>query len=226
MKSLFQKGYIIVHSPFVLKMFRLILGLGSSTYCLAIYPFIVLSKDIHPHRKEYVINHERIHFAQLIETLFIGHFVLAFCEGLYFRFIKRKSGYETLMLHSAEQEAYDNMYDLGYLKQRKHFAHVRKYLVYKPITWPSYHERVLKEEGFAHVFRWTDAPGIVYPAHEHTGKVALYIERGSVIFNFNEKSILCRVGDRIDVPPGVTHRALAGSDGCEFVVGEEIEGDS
>lgn len=215
-----------MHSPFVLKVFRVVLGLGNSTYCLAIYPFIILGKDIHPNRKEYVINHERIHFAQLTETLFIGHFVLAFCEGLYFRFIKRKNGYETLILHSAEQEAYDNMYNLKYLIQRKPFAHIRKYMIHKPVMWSAYHERVLKEEGFTHVFRWTDAPKTAYHSHEHAGKVSFFVEEGDLVMNFPHQSFLYRAGDRVDVPPGVPHTAVIGERGCSYIVGEEIEGDS
>jgi quercetin dioxygenase-like cupin family protein len=83
----------------------------------------------------------------------------------------------------------------------------------------------LKDEGFAHVYEWTDSPGTVYPEHAHKGKVSFYIVEGSVTFSGGINKTVS-VGERFDVPIGVPHSAIVGQEGCVFVVGEEIEGDS
>jgi quercetin dioxygenase-like cupin family protein len=83
----------------------------------------------------------------------------------------------------------------------------------------------LKQEKFAHVFEWSDKPNTEYPEHAHKGKVSFYIIRGSVTFSGDIK-ITVNAGERFDVPVGVKHSAVVGPEGCEWVVGEEIEGDS
>ena len=83
----------------------------------------------------------------------------------------------------------------------------------------------LQSQGFAHVYAWTDAPGATYAAHAHRGRVTLYICKGSVTFSGGTEATLI-AGDRFDVSPGVEHVAHVGAEGCEYIVGEEIEGDS
>jgi predicted nucleotidyltransferase len=83
----------------------------------------------------------------------------------------------------------------------------------------------LKEEGFSHVFDWHDEPNTEYPEHSHKGKVSFYVLKGSVTFS-GEINITVNSGERFDVPVGVKHSAIVGPDGCDWVVGEEIEGDS
>ncbi len=83
----------------------------------------------------------------------------------------------------------------------------------------------LKSEGFTHVFEWHDEPNTSYSEHAHKGKVSFYIVRGSVKFSGGiDKTV--KAGERFDVPPGVPHSAIVGPKGCDWVVGEEIEGDS
>lgn len=83
----------------------------------------------------------------------------------------------------------------------------------------------LKEEGFSHVFDWHDDPNTEYPEHSHKGKVSFYVLNGSVTFT-GEINMTVNYGERFDVPIGVKHSAIVGPDGCDWVVGEEIEGDS
>lgn len=83
----------------------------------------------------------------------------------------------------------------------------------------------LKEEGFAHVFDWHDEPNTKYDPHSHKGKVSFYIIQGSVTFSGGITETI-KAGERFDVPIGVTHSAVVGPEGCDWVVGEEIEGDS
>jgi mannose-6-phosphate isomerase-like protein (cupin superfamily) len=86
----------------------------------------------------------------------------------------------------------------------------------------------LHQEGFPHVYTWQDTAGVTYPQHAHKGSVCLFITSGSVIFTFpetNEQKTVS-VGERFDVPVGVPHTAVVGSEGCGYIVGEMIEGDS
>jgi quercetin dioxygenase-like cupin family protein len=78
---------------------------------------------------------------------------------------------------------------------------------------------------FPHVYTWVDEPFTEYPEHAHKGNVSLFITHGSVTF-FGSIEKTLKAGDRFDVPVGVLHTAKVGSDGCEYIVGEEIEGDS
>jgi mannose-6-phosphate isomerase-like protein (cupin superfamily) len=88
-------------------------------------------------------------------------------------------------------------------------------------------QEILKSEGFAHIYEWHDEPDIKYPSHAHKGNVTLCIERGEVTFHFSDDTIhVVKAGERFDVPVGLEHTAVVGSDGCEYVVGEMIEGDS
>ncbi|MEK7650629.1 MAG: cupin domain-containing protein [Patescibacteria group bacterium] len=87
-------------------------------------------------------------------------------------------------------------------------------------------KRTLTEQGFANVYDWEDKPNTEYPAHAHKGKVSFYVIKGSITMKLDQKTIILKPVDRIDVPVGVTHSAVVGSEGCTFVVGEEIEGDS
>jgi mannose-6-phosphate isomerase-like protein (cupin superfamily) len=87
-------------------------------------------------------------------------------------------------------------------------------------------EEILKKEGFKHIYRWSDNSRITYPKHAHKDKVAMFITSGSIEIVFEDKTIKLKIGDRFDVPSESEHTALVGPDGCSYVVGEMIEGDS
>jgi quercetin dioxygenase-like cupin family protein len=84
----------------------------------------------------------------------------------------------------------------------------------------------LAEEGFPHIYEWHDEPGVEYPAHAHKGAVSMYILEGSLTFWFGVEEQILKEGDRFDVPVGKEHTAKVGEQGCTFLVGEMIEGDS
>ena len=84
----------------------------------------------------------------------------------------------------------------------------------------------LEEEGFVHIFEWNDSPNMEYEVHSHKGKVAMYILSGDVVFDFGKKVVTLKKGDRFDVPVGEEHIAKVGPNGCSYIVGEMIEGDS
>jgi quercetin dioxygenase-like cupin family protein len=84
----------------------------------------------------------------------------------------------------------------------------------------------LEKEGFRYVYEWQDKPGTVYPEHSHRDKVAIFITEGLVDLTIAGTTRTLRTGDRFDVPPGVPHTAKVGPYGCQYVVGEMVEGDS
>jgi hypothetical protein len=66
-----------------------------------------------------------------------------------------------------------------------------------------------------------------YPVHAHKGKVTLFIQNGDVTFHFSDKTNKTVSSDqRFDVPVGIEHTAIVGPKGCDYIVGEMIEGDS
>lgn len=81
-------------------------------------------------RKEYgelpkeVINHERIHTAQMKELLYIPYYIIYRTEYLY-NLCKYKNSLEAYDNISFEKEAYLHENDLEYCKTRKHYAQWR-----------------------------------------------------------------------------------------------------
>ncbi|MDE6547448.1 MAG: hypothetical protein K2L22_00490 [Muribaculaceae bacterium] len=71
----------------------------------------------------YVINHERIHTAQMRELLFIPFYIIYVVEWLI-RIIQYRDVHKAYLNISFEREAYIHGHDLGYLKQRRHFASI------------------------------------------------------------------------------------------------------
>jgi quercetin dioxygenase-like cupin family protein len=84
----------------------------------------------------------------------------------------------------------------------------------------------LKDEGFKHIYEWMDAPSTEYPLHHHQDKVSFYILTGSIAFTIDGETTQLTTGNRFDVPVGKKHTAKVGPEGCSFIVGEMIEGDS
>ena len=89
----------------------------------------------------------------------------------------------------------------------------------------NYLKNQFKKDGYLHIFEWTDAPNTVYEEHEHKGRTAFYILRGSVTFTSGFNKTI-KAGERFDVPPHVKHTAVVGPEGCDWIVAEDIEGDS
>lgn len=200
-------------------------GMKGSTKAAAFFPFIFTTSAIHPNMKEYFINHERIHCVQQIEKVFLGQWIFSILENFYYRIFKGKSSLDTYLNKASEQEAYHNMFDLSYLKNRRVFADIRVYLKHKPASWNSFYKRSLEAEGFPIVYEWFDEPNTKYPLHKHQGKVSFYVLDGTVTFTDGIKKTISTF-ERIDVPPDIEHSAIVGPQGCRYVVGQEIEGDA
>jgi quercetin dioxygenase-like cupin family protein len=86
--------------------------------------------------------------------------------------------------------------------------------------------QTLEKEGFPYVYEWKDEPGTVYPEHLHQDKVSIFITEGSLELKIGDESYLLKAGDRFNIPPQVPHSGVVGQEGCQYVVGEMIDGDS
>lgn len=84
----------------------------------------------------------------------------------------------------------------------------------------------LEKEGWLHIYEWQDKPGVVYEEHSHQGRVVIFVTEGSLEIKIGNQVKLLRAGDRFDVPVKTPHSAVVGEKGAQYVVGEEIEGDS
>lgn len=84
----------------------------------------------------------------------------------------------------------------------------------------------LEEDGFVHIYEWHDDPYTKYPPHRHKGRVGIYILKGDINFSLRNETIILSPGDYFEVPINIEHAAEVGDLGCDYVVGEMIEGDS
>lgn len=84
----------------------------------------------------------------------------------------------------------------------------------------------LQDKGFTNIYEWTDEPNTEYPEHSHKGRVSFYLTKGDIQMNIGGTIKIIKAGEHIDVPVGVPHTAKVGPNGCTFIVGEEIKGDS
>ncbi|MCM1292357.1 MAG: hypothetical protein NC111_02945 [Bacteroides sp.] len=71
-----------------------------------------------------MINHERIHTAQMRELLFIPFYIIYFLEWLM-RLIQHRNWFKAYKAISFEKEAYTHGDDLTYLAWRRHYAQWR-----------------------------------------------------------------------------------------------------
>ncbi len=105
---------MIVQAPKFLRVVKRLFFVKFDINGLAIFPFIfVADKSIE--NFEVLINHEKIHFRQQLELLFVG-FVLWYYIAMF------RKGYRNI---SFEREAYDNQHNLDYLKNRPWFAFLK-----------------------------------------------------------------------------------------------------
>lgn len=72
-----------------------------------------------------VINHERIHNAQMRELLFIPFYIIYIIEWLV-RLLQHRNAHRAYMAISFEREAYAHGHDHTYLHRRPRFAWLRR----------------------------------------------------------------------------------------------------
>ncbi len=118
-----EKGYISITSPKLTWLCGLWSGSPDRARAAAFFPFIIFRSE--EDKIPWLINHEKIHFRQQIETLFVGFIIWSLLETLYAVLILRKSLKEAYMWRSSEQEAYRNHHNLNYLESRPLWAQFR-----------------------------------------------------------------------------------------------------
>lgn len=76
----------------------------------------------------------------------------------------------------------------------------------------------MREEGLA-PRRWSNGPGDRHAAHSHAYRKALYCVSGSITFKLvaTGERLTLGPGARLDLPAGVIHAAIVGSDGVVCV---------
>lgn len=81
------------------------------------------------------------------------------------------------------------------------------------VTEEALREQLLDEE--LKVYRWTSPPENVFQGHTHGYHKVLCVVKGSIKFDFptRHKSFNLNAGDRLELPAGIRHSAVAGSEG-------------
>jgi quercetin dioxygenase-like cupin family protein len=79
--------------------------------------------------------------------------------------------------------------------------------------------RALEDEGFT-VMAWTDAAGATYAPHSHDHDESLWCIAGAITFGADGQSLRLGPGDRIMLPGGTVHTAVAGAAGATYLIGE------
>ena len=95
---------------------------NTDMYGITLFPFIFLIDfENSPYNIVYnkcdIVNHETIHFQQILETCIIGFYIIFFTEFIYksIKYRNLKDGYLNI---SFEVEAYNNMMNTEYLQDR------------------------------------------------------------------------------------------------------------
>jgi quercetin dioxygenase-like cupin family protein len=68
-------------------------------------------------------------------------------------------------------------------------------------------------------YAWTNGPGDRYAEHAHPYEKVLYCVEGSITFNLRDRDIRLGPGDRMVLPPGTSHGAVVGPQGCTCIEG-------
>ena len=92
---------------------------------MALWPFVLVRRG--ERTPAWIIHHERIHFLQQLECLYVGFFLVYGIEYLYLRFWRRLGHYRAYRAVRFEQEAYRHQRDPHYLAERKPFAWARRH---------------------------------------------------------------------------------------------------
>ena len=78
--------------------------------------------------------------------------------------------------------------------------------------------RLLLAEGLSPI-RWSNRPGDRYSTHTHDFDKVLVVVQGSITFGLPDadKEITLKQGDRMELPAGMAHSAIAGEQGVACI---------
>ncbi len=85
--------------------------------------------------------------------------------------------------------------------------------------------QTLEKEGFSYVYEGSCLPGATYSDLVSQEKVTLFVTEGSVETSINSQTKTLKVGDRFNIQPHNPLFIVVGQNGCQYVIGEMIEGD-
>ena len=77
------------------------------------------------------------------------------------------------------------------------------------------HNQLMKQD--LRVYHWSSQPESVFDSHTHAYHKVLYVVKGNIKFDFptRHKSFNLNPGDRLDLPAGIRHSAVAGLEGAD-----------
>jgi quercetin dioxygenase-like cupin family protein len=78
------------------------------------------------------------------------------------------------------------------------------------------------EEGFS-IFCYQDRPGANYEPHEHDHDESLWLIEGEMTFGAGGRQWPLASGDRLMLPKGTVHTAVAGPHGAKYLIGQKEE---
>ncbi|MEZ4103916.1 MAG: cupin domain-containing protein [Candidatus Paceibacterota bacterium] len=81
--------------------------------------------------------------------------------------------------------------------------------------------QTLEKEGFITIYEESETSGATHETHIHPYNVALFVTEGVLKVTINGETKELKAGDRVDIPANTQHSAVAGTDGCQYVVGEK-----
>ncbi len=66
-----------------------------------------------------------------------------------------------------------------------------------------------------HPYVWSNGPGDIYGAHDHSYHKVIYVVRGTITFGLPDAGdkVTLNSGDRLELPAGVKHNAIVGPQG-------------
>ncbi len=99
------------------------LPIGRNMDAINLFGVLLVKKDAQ--LSPYLINHERIHTAQMRELLFVPFYIIYTLEWLFRMIVNRGNPTKSYFEISFERETYNNDRNLNYLSSRRHFAQWR-----------------------------------------------------------------------------------------------------
>lgn len=78
----------------------------------------------------------------------------------------------------------------------------------------------LEEEGYS-IFCWEDRPGADYQPHSHDHDESLWMIDGEMTFGAAGRRFRLAPGDRLMLPKGTVHTAVAGPEGAKYLIGQK-----
>ncbi len=105
-------------------IFNSVLPPGKDFSAINIFGFLFVKRGVRVTAQ--LLNHERIHTAQIIECGYIFFYLFYVAEWIYRLFRNHFRSYQAYRAISFEKEAYDHEDDPAYLLTRPHFSMWRK----------------------------------------------------------------------------------------------------